>query len=110
DRKVELRRLGDILLDKDRAANVTLTLTKQLQQVATTALGTRRGAVVALDPRDGAVLAMVSFPSYDPTPLAGHDVDSVRAHWDLLNAAADKPLLPRSFRERYFPGSTFKVV
>jgi peptidoglycan glycosyltransferase len=110
DRKVELRRLGDILLEKDRTANVTLTLTKRLQQVASDALGTRRGAVVALDPRDGAVLAMVSFPSYDPTPLAGHNLDTVRGTWDLLNAAADKPLLPRTFRERYFPGSTFKVV
>jgi peptidoglycan glycosyltransferase len=108
--KLELRRLGDILLDKEHNANVTLTLTKQLQQVATEALGNRHGAVVALDPRDGAVLAMVNFPSYDPTPLAGHNQDTVRATWDLLNASADKPLLPRSFRERYFPGSTFKVV
>jgi peptidoglycan glycosyltransferase len=108
--KLELRRLGDILLAKEHNANITLTLTKQLQQVATQALGTRRGAVVALDPRDGAVLAMVNFPSYDPTPLAGHNQEAVRATWDLLNAAQDKPLLPRSFRERYFPGSTFKVV
>ena len=61
--KLELRRLGDILLAKEHNANVTLTLTKQLQQVATQALGNRRGAVVALDPRDGAVLAMVNFPS-----------------------------------------------
>jgi peptidoglycan glycosyltransferase len=110
ERKLELRRLGDILLDKESTANVTLTLTKQLQQVATQALGNRRGAVVALDPRDGAVLAMVSFPSYDPSPLAGHNQETVRATWELLNAAEDKPLLPRSFRERYFPGSTFKVV
>ena len=110
DQKLELRRLGDFLLDKEHTANVTLTLTKQLQQVATDALGTRRGAVVALDPRDGAVLAMVNFPSFDPTPLAGHNQDAVRNTWDLLNAAEDKPLLPRSFRERYFPGSTFKVV
>ena len=108
--KLELRRLRDLLLTKEHNANITLTLTKQLQQVATQALGTRRGAVVALDPRDGAVLAMVNFPSYDPTPLAGHNQENVRATWDLLNASQDKPLLPRSFRERYFPGSTFKVV
>ena len=110
DQKLELRRLGDFLLDKERTANVTLTLTKRLQQVATQALGNRRGAVVALDPRDGAVLAMVNFPSYDPTALAGHNQESVRAAWDLLNAAEERPLLPRSYRERYFPGSTFKVV
>jgi peptidoglycan glycosyltransferase len=110
DQKLELDRLGDLLLDKERTANVTLTLTKELQQVAARELGDRRGAVVALDPRDGAVLAMVNVPTYDPTPLAGHDLDAVRAHWELLNAAPDNPLLPRAFRERYFPGSTFKVV
>jgi peptidoglycan glycosyltransferase len=53
---------------------------------------------------------MVSFPSYNPTLLAGHNQDDVQVAWDFLNAAENKPLLPRSYRERYFPGSTFKVV
>jgi peptidoglycan glycosyltransferase len=110
DQKLDIDELGDILLDKDRTANVTLTLTKQLQEVAWNELGERNGAVVALDPRDGAVLAMVSFPSYNPTLLAGHNQDDVQVAWDFLNAAENKPLLPRSYRERYFPGSTFKVV
>src|SRR5207253_83843 len=60
--KLKLDSIGDLLLDKKRTANVTLTLTQRLQQVATQALGARKGAVVALDPRNGAVLAMADFP------------------------------------------------
>ena len=110
DRKVSIDRLGDLLLQKERSANVTLTVSKSLQEVATSALGDRKGAVVALDPRTGAVLAMADFPTYDPNPLAAHNQDDVREEWDRLNADPDKPLLPRSYRERYFPGSSFKVV
>jgi peptidoglycan glycosyltransferase len=110
DREVSIDRLGDLLLKKERSANVTLTISKSLQEVATAALGPRKGAVVALDPRTGAVLALADFPSYDPNPLAAHDQDDVREAWDRLNADPDKPLLPRSYRERYFPGSSFKVV
>ena len=110
DRKVSIDRLADLLLEKQRSANVTLTVTKSLQEVATSALGPRKGAVVALDPRTGAVLALADFPSYDPNPLAGHNQDDVREQWDRLNADPDKPLLPRSYREVYFPGSSFKVV
>ncbi|MDP1794775.1 MAG: penicillin-binding protein 2, partial [Acidimicrobiales bacterium] len=73
-------------------------------------LGGRRGSVVALDPSSGAILAMVSTPSYDPTPLAGHKQDAVRAAWDQLQNTPGKPLLPRAYRESYAPGSTFKVV
>src|SRR5205823_6068400 len=58
----------------------------------------------------GAVLALWSFPSYDPSPLDGHDQAQVHAAWNGLIADTNKPLLPRSYRERYFPGSTFKVV
>jgi len=99
-----------MLLDKKQTANVTLTLTNALQQVATSNLGARKGAVVAIDPRNGAVLAMADFPSYDPTPLAAPDQAAVRNTWNRLVADRNKPLLPRTFRERYFPGSTFKMV
>jgi peptidoglycan glycosyltransferase len=108
--RLRLTHLGDVLLGKKRTGNVTLTVSKRVQQVAADALGKRRGAVVALDPRSGAVLALWSFPSYDPTPLAVHDQSVVRAAWKGLNADRTKPLLARSYRERYFPGSTFKVV
>jgi penicillin-binding protein A len=108
--KLSPKSIGDLLLDKKRTANVTLTLTQRLQQVATQALGPRKGAVVALDPRNGAVLAMADYPSFDPNPLSAHDQKAVRSAWSQLVADTNKPLLPRTYRERYFPGSTFKIV
>ena len=110
ERQLSIDRLGDLLLEKDQTANVTLTVSKRLQEVATRALGPRRGAVVAVDPKTGAILAMADFPSYDPNPLAAHDQSAVRETWERLNADPNKPLLPRTYRERYFPGSSFKVV
>jgi peptidoglycan glycosyltransferase len=53
---------------------------------------------------------MYSNPSFDPNPLAGHDTEKVNTSYFLLNADTAKPLLPRAYRERYPPGSTFKVV
>ena len=81
-----------------------------MQRAAAEALGNRRGAVVALDPSTGAILAMVSFPSFDPTPLAAHKQDDVRAAWTQLQNDPAHPLLPRPYRESYAPGSTFKVI
>ncbi len=110
DRKVTLDRLGDILLEKDKTATVTLTISKTLQQIATDGLAGRKGSVVAIDPRDGSILAMADYPSYDPNVLASHNQDEVRKAWADLNADPERPLLPRTYRERYFPGSSFKVV
>ncbi|MEN3315435.1 MAG: penicillin-binding protein [Acidimicrobiaceae bacterium] len=110
DQKFRLDRLSDILLQKEHSANVTLSVSKALQQVATQALGPRKGAVVALNPRTGAILAMADYPADDPNPLAGHNQAAVRDAWTALNNDPAKPLLPRSYRERYFPGSSFKVV
>jgi peptidoglycan glycosyltransferase len=107
---LRLDRLTDVLAGRVRTANVRLTIPVAVQQVARDALGERPGAVVALDPRTGALLAAWSFPSYDPNPLAAHDQRAVQAAWDALQADQRRPLLPRAWRERYFPGSTFKVV
>jgi len=108
--ELSIDRLGELLLEKDQTADVTLTVSKALQEIATRELGDRKGAVVALDPRNGAILAMVDYPTYDPNILAGHDQEKVREAWGALNDDPDRPLLPRSYRERYFPGSSFKVV
>jgi peptidoglycan glycosyltransferase len=105
-----LNRLGDLLLSKKKTGNVTLTLSKSLQQLATDQLAGRKGSVVALDPRNGAVLALADFPTYDPNVLASHDQDAVRDARDKLVASPDNPILPRTYRERFFPGSSFKVV
>lgn len=107
---VRLRQLGNVLADEAQGANVTLSISKRVQEAAAGALGNRRGAVVALDPRTGAVLALQSFPTYDPNPLSAHDQKAVRAAWEQLTTSPEKPMLPRTYRERYAPGSTFKVV
>ena len=109
-RDLEIRRVDDLLTDRVITNDVTLTITKRLQQVARDALGTRKGSVVALDPRNGALLAMWSFPSYDPEPLSAHDQKAVQASWQAYEDNRDRPMLARGYRERYAPGSTFKVV
>jgi penicillin-binding protein A len=102
--------LSDLFVDRDRTADVILTLRRDVQTVARDALGERRGSVLVLDPRTGAVLALWSYPSYDPNLLASHDLDAARQAWTGLNADASAPMLARAYRERFAPGSTFKVV
>jgi peptidoglycan glycosyltransferase len=109
-RPTAVKDLRDALIGNERVDNVTLTLTKKLQQVAADQLGTRKGAVVALDPKTGAVLAMYSYPSFDPNALAVHDAAAVTAARAALLKDPNNPMLPRAYRERYPPGSTFKVV
>jgi len=102
--------LIDLLLQDDHSRDVHLTIHKSVQQAARDALGERVGAVVALDPRDGSVLALWSYPSYDPEAISQLDDRASERGWGLLNADPGRPLLPRTYRESYFPGSTFKVV
>jgi len=85
--------------------DLVLTLDIKLQEVAEAAFGTRRGALVALDPSSGEVLAMVSKPGFDPN-LFVDGIDT--ANWELLNESPDKPLLNRPLRGAYPPGSTIK--
>src|SRR5207244_8734256 len=108
--KLPIRRLSDVLTSRTRTGNVTITITKRLQLVAKDALGPRKGAVVAINPSDGSILAMWSAPSYDPNPLSAHDQKAVAAAWNSLQSDPNKPMLPRAYRERYSPGSTFKVL
>ena len=91
-------------------ATIQTTINPKLQQVATQQLTGKKGAVVALDPKTGAILAMVSTPTYDPNTLATHDLAAARAAWTALNADPAKPLSDRGTREIYPPGSTFKLV
>lgn len=109
-RTATIRRLSDLLTTRTRVDNVTLTISAKLQQVAAAALGSRSGAVVALDPRTGALLALYSSPSYDPNRLASHDGATAKAAWNGYLADPSQPLLAKAYRSRYPPGSTFKVV
>ncbi|GGB60849.1 penicillin-binding protein 2 [Shewanella inventionis] len=85
--------------------DIYLTLDLKLQQKAMELLAGRRGSVVALDPRDGGVLAMVSSPSYDPNQFV-HGI-SAKAYSDLLNDKS-RPLINRSTQGQYSPASTVK--
>jgi penicillin-binding protein 2 len=85
--------------------NLKLALDIRLQQAAETAFGDRRGALVAIEPATGDVLAFVSKPGFDPNLF----VDGIDpANWELLNESPDKPLLNRPLRGAYPPGSTIK--
>ena len=110
ERSQRYRRLSDLVVDHDPTADLTLSLRHDVQEAAKAALGDRRGSVVVLDPRSGAVLALWSWPSFDPNALASHDLDAANATWNRLVDDESDPLLPRAYRERYAPGSTFKVV
>lgn len=106
----QLRGWRDLFVDRSNVGDVHLTLRHDLQTLARQALGDREGAIVALDPQDGDVLAMWSNPSYDPNPLASVDLPASQQAWDGLREAPGNPMLARSFQDRFFPGSTFKVV
>lgn len=105
-------RIGQVLTGQDpTGGSVELTLDPAAQQAAWDALGDQRGAVVAIEPSTGRILAMVSKPSYDPASLASHDLAAVREAWDTLNADPGRPLENRAIASRtYPPGSVFKIV
>ena len=85
--------------------NIVLSADSKLQEIAETAFGQRRGALVAIKPDSGEVLAFVSMPTFDPNLFVdGIDVDN----WKQLNESLDKPLINRPLRGIYPPGSTFK--
>ncbi|MER5431240.1 penicillin-binding protein 2 [Streptomyces sp. NPDC002588] len=89
--------------------NVVTTLDVGAQRAAYEGLAGRKGAVAAVEPATGRILALVSVPSYDPSVLSGNDAAAERA-WARLNGDPDKPMLNRAVRQTYPPGSTFKVV
>jgi peptidoglycan glycosyltransferase len=116
DERLFGRRLADFFTGRDpRGGNVGTTLNPQVQQAAWNAMqqgcnGPCKGAVVALEPSTGKILAMVSAPSYDPNLLASHDVDEQSTAWEQLRDDPNAPLVNRAISETYPPGSTFKVI
>lgn len=111
DDRLFARRLVDLVTNREqRGGTVKLTLNPAAQQAAYDALGDNKGAVVALDPRTGAILAMVSKPSYDPNPLASHSVEDQQAAWQVLQEDPEKPTLNRAIAQTLPPGSVFKIV
>lgn len=85
--------------------DLTLTLDTRLQEITEKAFGDRRGALVAIEPSTGGILALVSTPSFDPNLF----VDGIRSEdWDLLNNSPNRPMVNRALNGAYPPGSTFK--
>ncbi|MER6467236.1 penicillin-binding transpeptidase domain-containing protein [Streptomyces collinus] len=114
DDRLFFRNTLDMLTGKPRqGGNVVTTLNAAAQKAAFDGLRSRggKGAVVALEPSTGKILALASYPSYNPSSFAGNTNDDAKA-WNKLqkkNNPAD-PMLNRALRETYPPGSTFKVV
>ncbi|WP_327324820.1 penicillin-binding transpeptidase domain-containing protein [Streptomyces sp. NBC_01210] len=95
--------------DQKRGGNVVTTLSGAAQKAAYKGLGSKKGAVAAIDPKTGKILALASTPSYDPSSFAGYAGKDEKA-WNALEKDKEKPKLNRALREVYPPGSTFKVV
>ncbi len=88
--------------------SVVLGIDPKVQQAAVAALGNRRGAIVAIDPRNGAILASASWPQYDASLIS--DPATEEAAWKQVNEDPDRPLINRVTQGLYPPGSTFKII
>ncbi|HEY6742475.1 MAG TPA: penicillin-binding transpeptidase domain-containing protein, partial [Lapillicoccus sp.] len=105
-------RVTDLLTgNQPVGATIQTTINPRAQDAADKGLGNQRGAVVALDPKTGAILAMISHPQYDPNRLSAHDQAAVVKSWNELNADPNQPLVNRAIGGNlYPPGSVFKIV
>jgi peptidoglycan glycosyltransferase len=113
DSQAASRFLAMLTGKRTSGGNVLLTLSPGAQNVAYDALrksSVGKGAVVALDPTTGGILAAVSAPSFDPNPLVNHDTNAALAAFRGYENDPNKPLLNRAFSETFPPGSTFKVI
>ena len=102
--------LRQLLTNQDKSQSITLTVLDKLQTIAQQQLAGRVGSVVALNPKTGAILAMYSNPSFDPNQLSSHNQQQVQAAYKALQAQPGGVLAPGAYRQRWFPGSTFKIV
>ncbi len=111
DDRLFVDRVANLLSgDPEEGGSVVLTLNADAQQAAWEGLQGQVGAVTALNPQTGAILAMASNPSYDPNVLSSHDATAILAAWTQLTEDPARPMLNRSLRETYPPGSTFKII
>jgi len=104
------QKLNGLLGGTDNTGTVQLSLRNDVQQAAAAALGTQEGSVVVMDPSTGAIIAMVSYPRYDPNAVATHDTKAAENELNRLNLDPGKPLLANAYQENYMPGSAFKII
>ncbi|MFI1173311.1 penicillin-binding transpeptidase domain-containing protein [Streptomyces melanogenes] len=100
---------GGLTRKRQRGGDAVTTIRAGVQRAAFRGLAGKRGAVAALEPGTGRILALVSSPSYDPGRLSGTG-RAVKGAWAALNADPDQPMLDRAIRQTYPPGSAFKIV
>ncbi|WP_328719432.1 penicillin-binding transpeptidase domain-containing protein [Streptomyces sp. NBC_00247] len=100
---------NDLTRGRQPGGNVVTTVRSAMQRAAYQGLAGRKGAVAALEPSTGKILALVSSPSYDPEQLSGTG-SAVTDAWARLNASDSRPMLNRAIRQTYPPGSAFKIV
>ncbi|MCQ4083794.1 penicillin-binding protein 2 [Streptomyces sp. RB6PN25] len=106
----QTRSLLDVLEGSHgKPGDVITTIDPAVQKAAYSGLGTKNGAAVAIDPKTGNILAMVSTPSYDPSRIAGSSSADAQA-WQQLSNDKNQPMVNRALRQTYPPGSTFKLV
>jgi penicillin-binding protein A len=110
ENQLNLNNIPDVLSGKATTGTVVLSLRADAQRLAQSALGFQRGSVVLLDVKTGGILAMYSNPSFDPNPFVVHNNQIAQAAFTSVQQNPDHPALPRSYRERYPPGSSFKTV
>jgi peptidoglycan glycosyltransferase len=113
DSALDVRKIIDLITGKTtKGATVEVTINSKAQAAAYNALATlgKPGGVVALNPKTGAILAMASYPSYNPALLAVHDGTQLNNNDNQLLADKNQPLLNRALKGSYPPGSTFKIV
>jgi peptidoglycan glycosyltransferase len=100
---------NELTREQHPGGRVYTTIRAAVQNAAFNGLGGKRGAVAAIQPATGKILALASTPSYDPGVLSGTG-SSVTNAWADLNGRSSMPMLNRALRQTYPPGSTFKVV
>jgi penicillin-binding protein A len=112
DDRLFFNRTIDVLTGKPKqGGDVVTTINPKAQKAAYDGLGDKKGAVAAINPETGEILALASTPSYDPSTFAGNS-DKDQKAWNALQKKADPddPMLNRALRQTYPPGSTFKLV
>lgn len=94
----------------NRGASIETSIDSRLQNLAYNLLKGKDAALVAIEPKTGRILAMVSTPSYDPNDLALHNINEVNKSYERITSDVSNPMLNRAVSELYAPGSTFKTV
>ncbi len=111
DNRLFVRRVIDLATGRNpQGGSILLTIDARAQKAADTALGDKVGAVVAIEPKTGRILAMVSHPTYDPNKLASHSASTQQKAYQTYIDDPKNPMLNRATRQRYPPGSTFKLI